>query len=81
VLAAGGLALAAVLWLARHVVSPAAALAVLLLLPLVSVPPGVLSRHRADVAPGPAPEGFTPGRRAEGRGAAPPRTDAARPSR
>jgi hypothetical protein len=51
-LAAAGLALAALLWLARRRLSPAAALAALLLLPLVSVPPGVLSRHRAEVAPG-----------------------------
>jgi hypothetical protein len=54
-LAPAGLALAAALWLARRMVPPAAALAALLLLPLVSVPPGVLSRHRADVAPGAPP--------------------------
>jgi hypothetical protein len=54
-IAAAGLALAAALWLARRVVPPTAALAALLLLPLLSVPPGVLSRHRADVAPGAPP--------------------------
>jgi hypothetical protein len=60
-LSAAGLSLAALLWLARRAVPPAAALAALLLLPLVSVPPGVLSRHRADVAPGgPAPPRASP---------------------
>jgi hypothetical protein len=77
-LAAGGLAVAALLWLLRRAVPPAAALAALLLLPLVSVPPGVLSRHRADVAPGDA--ALTPARPGEGRGGAPPRTGAARTS-
>jgi hypothetical protein len=51
-LAAGGLAAAAILWLLRRTVSPAAAVAGLLLLPLLAVPPGVLARHRADVRPG-----------------------------
>lgn len=51
-LAASGLALAALLWLARRRLSPAVATCALLLLPLVAVPPGILSRHRGDVAPG-----------------------------
>lgn len=80
-LAAGALALAALLWVARRAVSPAAALAALLLLPLVSVPPGVLSRHHPDVAPGEAQAPLTPERREEARGGASPRSDAAPPSR
>jgi len=51
-LASAGLALAALLWLVRRLVSPAVATCALLLLPLVAVPPGILSRHRADVPPG-----------------------------
>jgi len=60
-LASVGLALAALLWLARRRVSPAVATCVLLLLPLVTVPPGILSRHRADVPPGaPPPQDVSP---------------------
>jgi hypothetical protein len=59
VLAGAGLAVASLLWVLRRAVPPAAALAGLLLLPLLAVPPGVLSRHRADVKPG-APEPGAP---------------------
>lgn len=56
-LAAGALALAALLWLARRTIPARVGLSALLLGPLLAVPPGVLSRHRAEVAPGaPAPD-------------------------
>jgi hypothetical protein len=71
-LAAAGLALAGLLWLARRVVPPTAGLAALLLLPLLSVPPGVLSRHRADVAPGAPPPADVVLQRFDGALATPP---------
>jgi hypothetical protein len=89
-LAAAGLSLSALLWLARRAVPPAASLALLLVVPLVSAPPGVLSRHRPDVAAGAGRAAVTPApatrpadgeRPAEARGGAPSRTAAARPSR
>lgn len=43
------LAAAALLWALRARIPPAAGIAALLLLPVVAVPPGILSRHRGDV--------------------------------
>jgi hypothetical protein len=54
-LAAAGVAAAALLWLFRRSIPVPAALCALLLAPLLAVPPGVLSRHRADVPPGAPP--------------------------
>jgi hypothetical protein len=51
-IAACALAAAGLLWLARRRVSPAAALATLLVAADVAAPPGLLSRHRGDLAAG-----------------------------
>ena len=51
-IAACALAAAGLLWLARARISPAAALATLLVAADVAAPPGVLSRHRGDLTAG-----------------------------
>jgi hypothetical protein len=59
----GALVAAALLWVARRRVSPAAALAVLLLAPVVAAPPGLLGRHREDLTmgvPSPSPARAAP---------------------